>query len=274
MSDKLGDTIYVDFTTQDPTTGQLADADAPPTAAVYEADGTTTTTAVTVTKRGSLTGDYYATFVASTANGFAAGTSYNLVVSATVGGVSQKAAKRITLDGKRVVDLEDLAAQGVRDAMQLAPTDAGDAEPNSIDSIIALILGDTGTDGVVVGSINPDAIADAGVAPDMDTYQARVVLFIDDANAADYYAVSLFPTGQPYTGTVGTPTIQVILGTTGADLIGTKALTQVGSTKDYYTKAQTTARLTKGLPYIAIVSASLDGATRTMRQPVGRDSAA
>ena len=44
-----------------------------------------------VVKRVGQTGDYRITFVASAANGFVVGNSYNVIADATVGGVTSKA---------------------------------------------------------------------------------------------------------------------------------------------------------------------------------------
>lgn len=73
------------------STGAAADADSTPTFAVYE-ESTDTDIGVggNFTKRTSLTGNYRGSFTASAANGFEVGKWYNVIGSATVGGVAAK----------------------------------------------------------------------------------------------------------------------------------------------------------------------------------------
>lgn len=92
MNPSLEETIYRDFITSSPTTGAAADADSTPTAEVFEDANDTPILTPTVTKRTSKTGNYRVPIACTAANGFEAGKSYNVVVSATVGGVAGKAA--------------------------------------------------------------------------------------------------------------------------------------------------------------------------------------
>jgi hypothetical protein len=88
---RLNEPITLDFTTHNPLTGQVQDADVLPTCQVFE--DTTDIPIITpvVTKRVGQTGDYRLTFITSPANGFEVGKSYNVIVSATVGGITAKA---------------------------------------------------------------------------------------------------------------------------------------------------------------------------------------
>lgn len=94
MTPKLGETIYVDFITSAPSTGAVSDADSTPTCEVFEDATDAAILSPTVTKRTSKTGNYRIPIACTTGNGFEAGKSYNVVVSATVGGVAAKAAVR------------------------------------------------------------------------------------------------------------------------------------------------------------------------------------
>ncbi len=91
MKVKLGETKIVDFTTHNPITGQVSDADALPTVDVFEDDTDVAILAATVTKRVGHTGNYRASFAATTANGFEVGKSYNVIAEATVNAISAKA---------------------------------------------------------------------------------------------------------------------------------------------------------------------------------------
>jgi hypothetical protein len=88
---KLESTQYFDFTTCDPKTGQVGDADSTPTAQVFEESTDTPITTPTVTKRTGQTGNYRVPVYAHAADGYEVGKTYNLVVSATVSTVTQKA---------------------------------------------------------------------------------------------------------------------------------------------------------------------------------------
>lgn len=88
---KLGETITLDFTTHNPITGQVSDADFIPTSEVFENAIDIPILSPTVVKRVGKTGDYRLTFVASAANGFEVEKSYNVIVSATVAGTTAKA---------------------------------------------------------------------------------------------------------------------------------------------------------------------------------------
>ena len=108
---KLGSTVYFDFTTHDPTTGGVSDADALPTYEVFE-DGTDAEIlSGNTVSRVAKTGNYYVAVVATAGNGFEVGKSYNVVVSATVNAVAAKGVVgRFFLDEKQITDLNDIAA--------------------------------------------------------------------------------------------------------------------------------------------------------------------
>jgi hypothetical protein len=90
MGIKLGDSVTLDFTCHNPTTGQVQDADVLPTSWVFEnADDTAILTPVVV-KRVGQTGVYRLTFALTAANGFEIGKSYNVDVQATVAGITAK----------------------------------------------------------------------------------------------------------------------------------------------------------------------------------------
>ena len=86
----LGQTITKDFTCHNPVTGQVQDADALPTSEVFEDTTDTPILTPTVTKRVGATGNYRLTFTASAANGFEVDKSYNVIVAATVSGITAK----------------------------------------------------------------------------------------------------------------------------------------------------------------------------------------
>lgn len=86
----LGRTVYKDFVCHT-TAGVVSDADSTPTVEIFENDTDTAILTPTAVKRTSKTGNYRVPIVITAANGFEIGKSYNVVVSATVGGTSSKA---------------------------------------------------------------------------------------------------------------------------------------------------------------------------------------
>jgi hypothetical protein len=111
---KLGDTITYDFTTHNPATGAVSDADSTPTYEVFEDDNDTEILSGNATKRTGKTGDYRVSIAATSGNGFEIGKSYNVIVAATVNSIAAKSRiAAFTLDGKRINDLHDLAQSDI-----------------------------------------------------------------------------------------------------------------------------------------------------------------
>lgn len=86
----LGQPVSLDFTTHDPLTGQVTDADVLPTCEVFENQTDAPILTPVVTKRTGKTGNYRVTFDATIANGFEVGKSYNVIAEATVNGITAK----------------------------------------------------------------------------------------------------------------------------------------------------------------------------------------
>ena len=85
---KIGNTITLDFTTNNPNTGVVQDADTLPICEVYE-DGIDTPVVVpTVAKRTGKLGDYRV--LIDTSSGFEISKSYNVIAEAKVVGVTTK----------------------------------------------------------------------------------------------------------------------------------------------------------------------------------------
>jgi hypothetical protein len=184
--------------------------------------------------------------------------------------------------GRSIVENLPVATQASIDAieadtneLQTDWTDGG-----RLDLLIDAILADTGTDGVLVAPgaitaavIADNAIDDASIAADVDTYQAKVWLIDDDAGATDRYVAAWFLNAEPVTAGITSPTIRVIAAADGSDLVASTAMVQVGAT-GLYRHDEATNRVSSGATYFAMVQATIGGATRTWYQPVGRDSTA
>jgi hypothetical protein len=128
VTPKLGETIVLDFVTHSPTTAAVTDADSTPTAEVFEDATDTTVVALTVVKRTSKTGNYRVSIACTALNGFEAAKSYNVVASATVGGIAAKSViGRFQVRAQSVDDVllasaytAPLSAAGTRSAVGLA----------------------------------------------------------------------------------------------------------------------------------------------------------
>lgn len=109
--------------------------------------------------------------------------------------------------------------------------------------------------------------------PVTDVYQAKVDVVDDDGGTADRYTVCWFKNAEPFTtgGGITSPQIQVIKIADGTDLVAATAMTEIGTT-ELYRYVEATNRMVDGVGYVAKVTATIDGATRTWYQPVGRDS--
>lgn len=109
---------------------------------------------------------------------------------------------------------------------------------------------------------------------DTPIYQAKIWLVDDDSagTPTDRWLCVWHKDGEPVTSGITSPTIQVIKASDGSDLIASTSMSQIASTGLYKYDATTTARIADGAAYIAKVTASIDGATRTFYQPMSRDS--
>ena len=116
-----------------------------------------------------------------------------------------------------------------------------------------------------------DAVDESALAADTDTYQAKVWMFDDENASVDRYAVLFHKNGQPVLSGVSSPTIQVFKASDGVDLVAATALTAVAAT-GVFRHDESTNRITDGAAFFARVAATIDAATRTWIQPIGRDS--
>lgn len=126
------------------------------------------------------------------------------------------------------------------------------------------------TGGITSTSFAAGAIDDNAVAANMDSYSAKVWV-IREGTTADHYAVAFYKNGQRVTSGVTSPTIQVIKGSDGTDLIASTALTEIGSTHRFK-KDESTNKMVAGAIYFAVVGATIDGSGRSWDQQIGRDS--
>lgn len=134
---------------------------------------------------------------------------------------------------------------------------------------IRSVNGELAQGGGGAGVLGVDAVLIAGIsAPSPNTYFARIQFQRNDVLGRDEYTVAWYKNAVPVAVT-GTPNIQVVSRASGSDVIAATPMTQVGSTN--YWKYSATSQLSAGAPAIAIATATIDGATRTFTEIVGRD---
>jgi hypothetical protein len=90
MNIKLNQTATFDFTTHDPYTGQVSDADVLPVCDIFEDATDVSMLSPLVVKRVGHLGNYRVSFDATAANGFELDKSYNMIATAIVSGVTAK----------------------------------------------------------------------------------------------------------------------------------------------------------------------------------------
>lgn len=125
-----------------------------------------------------------------------------------------------------------------------------------------------GSGRVSIGSSGSSALNAAAFASDTNVYAAKVSVLI--GSTVDIYQVAWFKNETLQTSGVTSPQIQVIKETDGTDLVAATAMSAIGSTP--YFKKESSTRMVAGSAYIAVVTATIDGSTRTWAQPVGRDA--
>lgn len=106
---------------------------------------------------------------------------------------------------------------------------------------------------------------------DVSIYTATVDLSIDETNSKDEYTAQWFKDGVPLAAGITSPKIQVAKRADGTDLIANTAMTEIVAGAYKY-DATTTERSTAGEAVLAIVTATIDAATRTWKVPLSRDS--
>jgi len=135
--------------------------------------------------------------------------------------------------------------------------------------------------GLVAGAITAAKIAaDAFTASQFDasmqSYQAKVWNFDDDlaGTPTDRYGVAFFKNGNFITAGIGAPSIRVLRNVDGVDLIPTIALVAVPGFPGLFFFEETSGprRMVDGRSYFAVVTATIDAATRTWPQQIGRDN--
>lgn len=124
------------------------------------------------------------------------------------------------------------------------------------------------------GTFDPAADSTEAISDKItDEYWAEVKLNVDGDDDRDIYTVRWHKNTPIVTTTITSPTIQVVKSSDGSDLIGSTALTEIASTK-WYRYVQDPSSVPAGEDVEVIVTATIDGSSRSFRATVGRDSSA
>lgn len=133
--------------------------------------------------------------------------------------------------------------------------------------------GDTSVANAVAAQSNiVQLIADAAaakVAAQASVYYAGLS-FIKDGST-DEYTIQWYKDGAPVVSGITVPTLQVIKRSDGTDLIASTTPTQIASTGAYKYDATGGQRLASGDSAVAVMTATIDSATRTWRKVIGKD---
>lgn len=121
-----------------------------------------------------------------------------------------------------------------------------------------------------VGAVAANAITDASVASDMDSYAAKVWI-IRQSTTKDEYGVTFFKNGQPIETGITSPLIDYVKKLSDGTILVNDATLTDQSNGDYY-YGETTNKLVGGTAYMMRVTAVIDGSTRIFKQQIGRDS--
>lgn len=109
-----------------------------------------------------------------------------------------------------------------------------------------------------------------GLAELGDIYTAKIDLTLNSGSATDEYTVVWFKNGTRITAGITNAKIQIIKRVDGTDLVALTAMTQIASTASYKYD-ETSNRITPGIPYLALVTATIDSGSREWATVVTRD---
>ena len=183
------------------------------------------------------------------------------------GSTSGDALKLSTTDGDGLII--NSAGSGKVDVNATLPDSAG---IGSILSDVAEILDDTSTTGVVVAASSKNGYA---LSSAYDLYHADIQFTRDEAHEQDEYTVTWFKNGVRIVTGISAATIRVVNREDGTDLVDAETeMAEITATGSYkYNEDEVGNRIVNGEAALVIVSASIDGNTRSFARLVGRDAA-
>lgn len=201
--------------------------------------------------------------IASNAGSAASGISS---VGSSVDEINAIAAK---IDTAMVLD--GAVYQFTTNALELAPSGSG-LDAAGVRAAVGLASANLDTQLSAIDDFLDTEVAAIKAKTDLisEVYHADIDLRIDDANARDDYRVIWWKDGDRITSAITVPKIQVIK-EDATDLVAESAMTANGYTFTY--RADGAERLTAGQSVEVLVTATINGGTRTFSAVLGRDSA-
>jgi hypothetical protein len=121
-----------------------------------------------------------------------------------------------------------------------------------------------------VGAMAANVITDAAVSTDMDSYTAKVWV-TKQGTTQDEYSVTFYKNTTPIESGITSAIIDYVKKMTDGSILVNDATLTEQSNGDYY-YVETTNKLVAGKAYMSRITATIDGATRVMKQNVSRDS--
>jgi len=146
----------------------------------------------------------------------------------------------------------------------------GMVDTNVVRNAGTAITAASGVQEVKVASIAANAITDAAVSTDMDSYIAKVWV-TKQGTTQDEYSVTFYKNGTPIESGITSPLIDYVKKMTDGTILVNDATLTEQSNGDYY-YVESTNKLVAGKAYMSRVTATIDGSTRVMKQNVSRDS--
>jgi hypothetical protein len=140
----------------------------------------------------------------------------------------------------------------------------------TISSVVARLPTTLSAGGFIRASIEAvtaGILAQAAFNADMDVYTAKILPVDDNVNNLDRWIVDWYKNGAPVVTGITVPTIQIVKVADGTNLLAATPMTQIGTTGAY--RFDSSARMLDGVAYLGIVTATIGGASRLARQPVG-----
>ena len=133
-------------------------------------------------------------------------------------------------------------------------------------------LSAAGINGIWDEPLSSHSITGTFGASAQSVYHADVSYIKNRTSSIDEYTTTWYKNGTPITSGITNSKIQVISRSDGSDLIAQTNMTQISSTGTYKYDAINSEKQTSGNAYLVVVTASIDGGSRTFYRLLGRDN--
>lgn len=203
----------------------------------------------------------------ATTSGWSSGQMGEVLVYA---GDSLSSILDVTAKIDTALELDGLVYRFTTNALEQGPSGSG-LDAAGVRAAVGLASANLDTQLSTIDDLLDTEVAAIKAKTDLisEIYHADIDLRIDDANDRDDYRVIWWKDGARITSAITLPTIQVIK-QDNSDLIAETAMTANSYTFTY--RAEDAERLTPGQSVEVLVTATINGGTRTFSAVLGRDS--